>query len=164
MADALLDLLRHNGHLQQQSHAVILYLREDTLTDNFLDNQRDGDDERRLYVGKGLGDDSWRRQACKEEQMATVTESEEELYGHTVHVSHGKNTQQVVARAHLLAQTVNDELNVAPQRTIREHDTLREPCRSTGIIDERHLISAILIIVDMLLAECHRILAAEHHI
>jgi len=45
LANHLSHLLRDDGHLQQEAHAVVLYLGEHLLTDNLLDDQWHGDDD-----------------------------------------------------------------------------------------------------------------------
>ena len=96
--------------------------------------------------------------------MAPVTEGKEELHRHTVHVCHRQDTQQIIARMHFLAQTVHDEFNVSPDGPIGQHDTLREARRTTGIVDESQFLGLVLMVVDVLSAESHRILAAKHKI
>ena len=56
--------------------------------------------------------------------MATVTETEEEFYRHTIHMGHRQNTQQVVAGLDLLAQTADDKFDITPDSAIGEHHTL----------------------------------------
>ena len=56
-ADLLLDLLGDDGHVEQEAHAVVLYLWKYLFLDDLLDDQRHGDDDGRADVGKGLGDD-----------------------------------------------------------------------------------------------------------
>ena len=58
LTDALLHLLVDDGHVPQQSHFVVLYLREHHLADNLLHHERHGDDNGRMDVGKGLCNDS----------------------------------------------------------------------------------------------------------
>ena len=164
VADALLHLLVHHGHRQQQTYTVVLYLGEYFLTDDLLDNQRHGDDERWLHVGERLCDDGRTRQTGQEEQMTAVAETEQEFYCHTVHVGHRQDAQHIVAGMHLTTKTAEDELDVAPDGTIGQHDTLREACGSAGIVDERQLLGLVLMVVDVLPSEGHRVLAAEHKI
>ena len=96
--------------------------------------------------------------------MAAMTEAEEKLYRHAVHVGHWKDAQQVVAGLDGLTQAVDDKLDIAPKRAIGKHDTFRVACCATGVIDKRQLLGLVLMIADVLPTERHRILAAEHHI
>ena len=57
LTDHLANLLRDDRHLQKQTHAVVLDLREDFLADNLLNDQRYGDDNDGLDFLKCLGDD-----------------------------------------------------------------------------------------------------------
>ena len=161
LADALLHLLAYDGHRQQQAHAVVLYLGEYFLADNLLDDQRYGDDDGGLHGGKGLGDDGGRRKTCEKEKVTAITESEEELDSHSVHVGHRQDAQHIVACLHFLAQDTDDVLHVTPDGSVRQHHALRESSRTTGIVDERHLFGLVLVIVHVLSSESFGELAAE---
>ena len=163
-ADAVFHLLAHYRHRQQQAHAVVLDLGEHLLADDLLQNERHGDDERGTHIDEGLGDDGGRRQTCQEEQMAAMTEAEEKLYRHAVHVGHGQDAQQIIARLDFLAQTTDDKLDITPDGAIGEHDALGVARCTTGVIDKSQLFSLVLMVADVLTTERHGILAAKHHI
>ena len=93
LTDALLHLFVDYGHIPQQSHLVVLYLREHHLANNLLDYKRYGDDYGRMNVGKCLCDDGRRGETGEEEQVSTMHEGEDKLYRHTVHVSHRQDAQ-----------------------------------------------------------------------
>ena len=91
LAYLLTHFLGDDRHGEQQAHAVVLYLGEYLLADNFLDDQRYGDDNLRLHVGKGLRDDGRRRYTVEVIDVTAVKELEDEFEGHTVHVCHREN-------------------------------------------------------------------------
>ena len=74
-----------------------MYLREHLLADNLLDDQRHGNDDAWLDLGKSLSDDGRRRRAVQIEHMTAMQEFEQELEGHTIHVSHRKDGDDIVA-------------------------------------------------------------------
>ena len=100
----LVHLLAHDRHVQQDAHAVVLYLGEYLLADNLLDNERHSDDDSRLHLGKCGCDDGWRRYACEVEHVASEEEFEHKLKRHAVHVSHRQDADDVVALLDNLAQ------------------------------------------------------------
>ena len=57
LADFLVYLEVDDGHLHKQAHTVVLYLGEYLFADNFLDDQRHGNNNDGLDVGECLGDD-----------------------------------------------------------------------------------------------------------
>ena len=92
LANLLAYLLADNRHVEQQAHAIVLYLREHLFANDLLDNERHGYDDGRLDATKCLGDDGWARDASEIIDMATLDELEDELKCHTIHVSHRKDT------------------------------------------------------------------------
>ena len=153
-APLLAHLLGDDGHGEQQAHAVVLYLGEYLLADNLLDNQGHGDDDLRLDVGKGLGDDGRRGDAVQVVHVTAVQELEDELEGHAVHVGHGQDGDDAVATVDDLAQHVVGKVVVRPEGAVGNHDTLGETGRSAGVVDHGQLFAVgFLIIVDVLLAE-----------
>ena len=118
LTDTLLDLLAHDRHLQQQAHAVVLYLGEYFLANDLLDDQWNGDNHGWLYLSESLRDDGGTRQTGEEEQMTTIAEAEHEFYCHTIHVGHGQDAQHVVASLHVTTQDAHDELYVAPDGAV----------------------------------------------
>ena len=122
LAYLLLNLLRDNRHLQQQSHTVVLNLRKHPFAYNLLNHQWHGDDDGRLDGSEGLGNNGGRWQTGEKEEVTAAAETVEELYAHAIHVRHRKNGQHIILR--LDGQASHTEVKVAPQSTIRQHDTL----------------------------------------
>ena len=118
LVNALLDLSGYHRHRQQQFDAIVLDLREHLFADDLLDDQGDGDNQGGLHVGKSLSNDGRRRQTRQEEKVAAIAESEKELYGHTIHVSHRQDTQQIITGFHVLANMADNEFNVTPDGAI----------------------------------------------
>ena len=114
LTDALLHLLVDYGHIPQQSHLVVLYLREYHLANNLLDDKRYGDDNLRAHVGECLCDDGRRGYAGEIIDMATIEELEDKLECHTVHVGHGQDADDTVAMVDGLAKHMHGEVVVAP--------------------------------------------------
>ena len=50
LTDLLVYLTVKHRHVEQQTHAVVLYLREHLLADDLLDNERHGNDNGRLNL------------------------------------------------------------------------------------------------------------------
>ena len=71
LAYLLVYLLAYDRHVKEQTHTVVLYLREHLLAYNLLDNERYGNDDGWLNLCKGSSDDSRRRHACEVEDVAT---------------------------------------------------------------------------------------------
>ena len=154
LADHLAYLLRDDGHLQQQAHAVVLDLREYLLTDDFLDDQRYGDNDDGLDLGQRLSDDSWRGHTIEIIDMTTVEELEDELEGHAVHVGHGQHRDDTIAGLDGLTQHLAGKVVVRPQGAIGQHDAFGEARSSTGIVDQCQFVGILLVVViDMLFAE-----------
>ena len=93
----LVHLLAHDRHVQQDAHAVVLYLGEYLLADDLLDNERHSDDYGWLDLGECCSDDGWRWYAGEVEHMATKQEFEHKLECHAVHVSHRQDADYIVA-------------------------------------------------------------------
>ena len=161
LANHLLHLLVHNRHHQQQAHVVVLNLREHTLADDLLNNHRHGNDQRGLYLGIGLSNERRAGQTCEVEDVNAVAEGEQELEGQSIHVGHGQDGNHVCARLHNGTQLGECEVEVSPQRTVRQHHTLRESRGAAGVVDERQFLGAVLVVVHVLLAEVFRILCTE---
>ena len=156
-------LLVDDRHVKKHAHAVVLYLRENLLADNLLDNQRHSNDNGWLDAAECLGDNSRTWDAGEEEDVATGDKLKQELKCHTIHVSHRKDADDRVARLDLLRQYVLGEVDVAPERTVRYHHTLGETGGSAGIIDERHLLWILVyIIMYVFLTEILREFDTEH--
>ena len=163
IAYLLAYLLVDDRHVEKHAHAVVLYLRENFLADNLLDNQRHSDDNGWLDAAECLGDNSRTWDAGEEEYVATGDKLKQELKCHTIHVSHRKDADDRVARLDLLRQYVLGEVDVAPERTVRYHHTLGETGGSAGIIDERHLLWILIyIIMYVFLTEILREFDTEH--
>ena len=94
--------------------------------------------------------------------MVARAEGEQELDGHSVHVGHGQDAQRVTELRHLVAQVLLTEINVTPQGTVGEHDTLRKTRCTTGVVNHAHLFGGVFIPMDILLAEGVGILVTEH--
>ena len=150
VADGLLHLLAHHGHVEQEAYGVVLNLREHALADDFLDDQRHGDDDMGLDVLEGLCDDGRRRQAGEEEQMTPVAEAEDELEGHAVHMGHGEDGEHVLAGLDVLREQAHAEVQVAPERAVGEHDSLGEARGARGVVDEGQFFGRIYMIMHML--------------
>ena len=159
---ALVDSLVQSWHLQEQAYAWVLQLGEHLLLYYLLDNQRHGYDDAWLYVGESRGDDCRRRYAREVEHVATLDELEQELKRHAVHVGHGKDADDVVARHDGLAEHVLGEVGIAPHGAVWKHHALREARGAAGVVDKRQLIGALLnVIIDVLLAEIFGIFLAK---
>ncbi len=95
--------------------------------------------------------------------MASLDDFEYKLKSHAVHVCHGQNADDRVARLYLLAQYVLGKVGVAPHGAVRYHHAFGESCRAAGVVDERQFVPVLLrIVVDVLLAEVFGIFKAEH--
>ena len=70
VAYLFLHLLAYHRHIHEQADAVVLYLRENLLAYDLLDNQRHGDDNPWLHVGKSLCNDGRRGHTGKVEDVA----------------------------------------------------------------------------------------------
>ena len=79
IAYLLAYLLVDDRHVEKHAHAVVLYLRENFLADNLLDNQRHSDDNGWLDAAECLGDNSRTWDAGEEEDMATGDKLKQEL-------------------------------------------------------------------------------------
>ena len=156
-------LLADDGHGHEQSHLVGLQLGEHLLADDLLDDQRHGDHDARLDVGQRLGDDGGRGHAVEIVDVHALEKLEDKLKRHAVHVGHGQDADDVVAALKRLAQHVEGEVDVAPQRPVGQHHALGAPGGAAGVVDEGQLLGALLaVVVDVLLAEVFRILLAKH--
>ena len=154
LAYPLADFLRDDGHGQKQSHAVVLYLGKHLLADNLLNDQRHGDDNLGLHIGKGLCDDGRRGYPVQVVGVASVQKLENELEGHAVHVSHGQYADNAVAGFDNLAQHMLGKVIVRPDGTIGYHHTLRESRGAAGVVNECQLVTILFrVIVDVFLAE-----------
>ena len=159
----LAHLLADDRHVEKHTHAVVLNLGEHLLADNLLDDEWHGNDDGWLDAAESLGDDSRTWYAGEEEDVATGKNLEEELERHAIHVSQWKNADDRVASLDLLGQYTHSKVEVAPECTVRHHDTLGEACSTTGVVDERYLVWVLLnIIMYVFLAEILRELDTEH--
>ena len=61
----------------------------------------------------------------------------------------------------MLAHHPIEEVEVAPQRTIRQHHALGEAGRAAGVVDEGQLLGAVLVVADVAALEGLRIFFAE---
>ncbi len=93
--DPFLYFLADNWHAQEETDFIILDFREDFPSDDLFDDQRNGYDQGRLYLIKGLGDDRRTGQACQEEDMDALQEFKQKFEGHPVHVGHRKDTYRL---------------------------------------------------------------------
>ena len=163
VTDGLAYLLVDDGHVEQQPHTVVLYLRKDLFLDDFLDDERHGNDDGGLHLGKCLGDDGGGGYTGEIEHMATLEELVDELKRHTVHMSHGKDAQHVVALLHVAAHGMAGKVEVAPDGAVGNHDAFGKTGGAAGVVDERQLIRTLLLVVgDMLLAEILGEFLTEH--
>ena len=121
-ADFLVYLEVDDGHLHEQSHDVGLYLGEDFLAYDFLDDQRHGNDDDGLDAGECLGNDGRRWYSAEVIDVASVEELEDEFESHAVHVSHGQDADDAVALLDSLTEHVDGEVVVGPQGAVGHHD------------------------------------------
>ena len=56
--------------------------------------------------------------------MTTRKEFEEEFEGHAVHMSHRQDTDDIVTCFQVFAHHMLRKIDVAPQRTVRNHHTV----------------------------------------
>ena len=163
LADLLVHLLADDGHAEEQPHLVVLYLGEDALADDLLNDQGHGDDDARAYVGKCLGDDSRAGHAGEVIDVAAGEKLEDELEGHAVHVGHGEDADDGVTGMDLGSEDVAGEVGIAPHGAVGQHHALGVAGGAAGIVDEGKLVGALLAIVGhMLASEVLGVLAAEH--
>ncbi len=159
----LVDFLVDDRHSEQQAHTIVLNLRENFLPNDFLNHERYGNDDCRAHFGKRLCDDGWRGDTVEIEHMASVQEFEDKLERHSVHVCHRQDAQHVIATFNLVAQHMLRKIVIAPKGAIRNHHSFRKACRSTGIVNHRHLIGRLLfIIMYVFLSKIFREFLAEH--
>ncbi len=83
------NLVVDNGHVEQELHQRLVELGEHTCADDFLYNERHGDDELGLYGSKGFHDHARRRGAGEKEKMAARAECKQHLYRESEHVANG---------------------------------------------------------------------------
>ena len=154
LADHLTHLLRDNGHLQQQAHAVVLNLREYLLADDLLNDEGHGNHDDRLDLGQCLCDNGGRRHTIEIVDMTTMQELEDELERHTVHMSHREHRDNLITSLDGLAQYIAGKIVVRPEGAIGNHHTFREARSTTRIIDDCQLVWTLLkVIIHMFLAE-----------
>ncbi len=161
LANHLLHLLVHHGHVQQQSHAIILNLREHFLTDDFLHNHGHGNDQRGLNLGIGLRDERGTRQSREEIEVHSVAEGENKLEGKAIRMSHRQDGNHIRARLHMLSELREGEVEVAQQRTVGNHHTLRETRSAARVVDDSQFLGVVLMVADMLLAEIFGVFLAK---
>ena len=162
-ADAFLHPAVHHRHVQQESHAIVLHLREHFLANDFLDDEGHGNDDGRLDFGKCLCDDARAWNARKEEHVLTGENLEGELEGHAIHMCQREDADDVWILLKMLTHHLAGKVEVAPQCAIWNHHTLREARGAAGVVDECQLVGTLLVVVvHMLLTEVFRILAAKH--
>ena len=137
LANLLENLLVYEWHVEQQTHAIGLKLRQHLFADNLLDNQRYSNDDCRFYFCKGCSDDSRRRNACKVEHVTAEEEFEEEFERHAIHVRHRENTDDIIALLNVLGYGSHSKVVVAPHCAVRNHNTLRETGSARSVIDKR---------------------------
>lgn len=77
-------------------------------------------------------------------------------------MGHGQDAHAVAATGDMLAHHPIEEVEVAPQRTIRQHHALGEAGGTAGIVDERHVFGIAVVIGHMLATEELGELAAKH--
>ena len=95
--------------------------------------------------------------------MTAVQEFEDELERHAIHVRHGQDTDGVVTFLNGLTQHLFSEVVIAPHGTERNHHTLRETGRTTGVVDESQLVRILVkTVVYMFLSEILRVFLSEH--
>lgn len=74
----------------------------------------------------------------------------------------GRIHTQLLPRGDMLAHHTIEKVEVAPQRTIRQHHALGEAGGTAGIVDERHVFGIAVVIGHMLATEELGELAAKH--
>ena len=139
-----------------------LNLGENTLADNLLKYQRNGDDDGGLHRAQRLGNDGGRGQTVQEVDVHAVGKAEKKLYRQTVHVGHRKNGEHIGAALHLGGQLTQDVVGVAPQRTVGKHHTLGMTRGAARVVDHGQLLRLVLVVVHVLGTEGHGIFLAEH--
>ena len=100
--------------MKEHAHAVVLYLREHFLADNLLDDQWHADDNLGLYFTESLGDNGRTWHSGEVEDMTTFDELEDEFKRHAIHMSHGKNADDIVSTFNLFTQYLVGKVGVAP--------------------------------------------------
>ena len=123
---------------QEYAHQALFEQRKHSRADDFLKDERHRSHQFRLYVGHGLHDHTRRRRARKERHVAARADGIEQLYGKAIHVAEGKHAHHGISRFEP-AYGVPAELNVAEQRTVRQHHALAEAGGATGVVDEHHV-------------------------
>lgn len=93
--------------------------------------------------------------------MHALEKLEDKLERHAVHVGHGQDADDVVAALERLAQHVEGEVGVAPQRPVGQHHALGAPGGAAGVVDEGQLLGAVLVVADVAALEGLRIFFAE---
>ena len=165
LANLLENLLVYERHVEQQTHAIGLELRQHLFADNLLDNQGYSNDDCRFYFCECCSNDSWRRNACKIEHVTAEEEFEEEFERHAIHVRHRENTDDIIALLNVLGYGSHSKVVVAPHCAVRNHNTLRETGSARSVVDKRQLLWALLsVIMYVLLTEELRIFLTEHSV
>ena len=162
LADFVEDAVADERELQQDLHARRLEFGEHVLLDDLFNDERNGDDDGRLDVGKGLHHDFRRGDAGEVIDVAPVEELEDEFEGHAVHVGHGEHGNDAVAALHLLAEHFDGELVVGPDGAVGNHDTLGVGRGAAGVVDEGKVVGCGVVgVVDEFLAEEFGVLFSE---
>ena len=86
----------------------------------------------------------------------------EELSHQSVHVCHRQGREDVAVFAYLRSHCVDKIVEVAPECSVRQHHTLREPCGSAGVVDHRQFFRIIHVILYVFSSEILRVFVAEH--
>ena len=68
-------------------------------------------------------------------------------------MGHGQDGERTAELRHVDAQILLTEVDIAPQRTVRQHDSLGEACGARGVVDHAELIRAIDMPADIVHAE-----------
>ena len=162
VAHLVKNLTTDDGHFEQDLHAVGLKFREHVLLDDFLDDERNGDDDDRLDVAESLQHNLRGRNASEIIDMAAVEEFKNEFKCHAIHVSQRKHGNHLVSGFHMVAQHFFGKHIVGPQSAEGNHHAFGVGGCSAGVVDERESVGVCLMgIVDVFRSEIFRIFLSE---
>ena len=76
------------------------------------------------------------------------------LHRHAIHMCHRQDAQHVAVGRHVfVAEILDDEVDVAHDGPVGDHDTFGESRGAAGVVDDSQLVRTVMVILHMLRAE-----------
>ena len=155
------DSLAHDWEIEQYSHRRCLKLWQNGLLDDFLDYQRNCYNQMRLDVRECAEQNLRTWHTCQEVDVSADTYLVKELESHAVHVRHRQHRNYRRAGVHRMTKHLACEYHVRPQRSVRDHNALRESRCSACVVDNCQFVWVGLVVRHTVLTELRRVLLAE---